>query len=193
MEYTKLGKTGIDVSRFGLGCMRFPENKADAINMVRYAIDNGVNYIDTAYVYENSEMITGEALQDGYRERIILATKSPIWNIQAHDDFEKYLDEELKRLRMDHIDIYLLHNLNPGNWKAVKKYDGLSFLDKMVKKGKIRYKGFSIHNTVEVFKEIVDIFEWEMAQIQLNILGETYQAGIEGLRYGAKKGLEHLS
>jgi predicted aldo/keto reductase-like oxidoreductase len=189
MEYTQLGKTGLQVSRFGLGCMRFPKNKGDAIKMARYAVDNGVNYIDTAYVYENSEMITGEALQDGYRKRVTLATKSPIWNIQAHNDFEKYLDEELKRLHTDCIDMYLLHNLNPGNWEAVKKYDGLTFLDKMVKNGKIRHKGFSIHNTLEVFKEIVDIFEWEMAQIQLNILGETYQAGIEGLRYGANKGL----
>ena len=189
MEYTKLGKTGLQVSRFGLGCMRFPENREDAIEMVRYAIDNGVNYIDTAYVYGNSEIITGEALQGGYRKRITLATKSPIWNIQDHRDFEKYLDEELKRLHTDYIDMYLLHNLNPGNWEAVKKYDGLTFLDKMVEKGKIRYKGFSIHNTLEVFKEIVAIFHWEMAQIQLNILGETYQAGIEGLRYGAEKGL----
>jgi predicted aldo/keto reductase-like oxidoreductase len=169
--------------------MRFPENKEEAIKMVRYAIDNGVNYLDTAYVYENSENITGEALRNGYRKRTTLATKSPIWNIQKHNDFEKYLDEELKRLYTDYIDMYLLHNLNPGNWEAVKKYEGLSFLDKMVKKGKIRHKGFSIHNTLEVFKEIVDIFDWEMAQIQLNILGETYQAGIEGLRYGAKKGL----
>jgi predicted aldo/keto reductase-like oxidoreductase len=189
MEYVQLGKTGIKVSRFGLGCMRFPQNKADAIEMVRYAIDNGVNYIDTAYMYKNSEIITGVALQEGYRERVTLATKSPIWNIQKHNDFEKYLDEELKRLHTDYIDVYLLHNLNPENWEKVKKYDGFTFLDKMIKKGKIRHKGFSIHNTLEAFKEIVDIFDWEIAQIQLNILGEKYQAGIEGLKYGATKGL----
>jgi predicted aldo/keto reductase-like oxidoreductase len=169
--------------------MRFPEDKKDAVDMVRYAIDNGVNYIDTAYAYENSELILGEALRDGYRQRITLATKSPVWEVQEHADFEKYLDEELKRLRTDYIDMYLLHNLNPGNWEAVQKYDGFSFLDNMVKKGKIRHKAFSIHNTLEVFKEIVDIFDWEMAQIQLNILGETYQAGTEGLKYGARKGL----
>jgi predicted aldo/keto reductase-like oxidoreductase len=189
MEYTTLGKTGIKVSRFGLGCMRFPENKMDAINMARYAIDKGVTYIDTAYAYENSEAIVGEALRDGYRERVTLASKSPVWLVQAHTDFEKYLDEELKRLRTDYIDMYLLHNLNPGNWEAAQKYDGFGFLDNMVKKGKIRHKAFSIHNTPEVFKRVVDIFDWDMAQIQLNILGETYQAGIEGLRYGAEKGL----
>jgi predicted aldo/keto reductase-like oxidoreductase len=169
--------------------MRFPQNKGDAIEMVRYAIDNGVNYIDTAYMYENSEIITGEALQEGYRERVTLATKSPIWNIQEHNDFEKYLDEELKRLHTDYIDVYLLHNLNPENWEKVKKYDGLTFLDKMVKKGKVRHKGFSIHNTLDAFKEIVAVFDWEIAQIQLNILGEKYQVGIDGLKYGAKKWL----
>jgi hypothetical protein len=95
MEYTMLGNTGLRVSRFGLGCMRFPEHKEDAISMVRHAIDNGVNYLDSAYIYKDSEEITGEALQNGYRHNIILATKSPIWNIQSHSDFEKYLDEEL--------------------------------------------------------------------------------------------------
>jgi predicted aldo/keto reductase-like oxidoreductase len=188
MEYTMLGNTGLQVSRFGLGCMRFPANKEEAIKMVRYAIDNGVNYLDTAYVYGDSEVITGEALQNGYRQKIILATKSPIWNIQSHSDFEKYLDEELIRLKTDYIDMYLLHNMNPGNWEKVKKIDGLGFLDKMIAKGKIRHKGFSIHNTTAAFKEIADTFDWEMAQIQLNILGETYQVGLEGLKYGANKG-----
>jgi predicted aldo/keto reductase-like oxidoreductase len=189
MEYTKLGNTGLRISRFGLGCMRFPENKSDAIRIVRYAIDNGVNYLDTAYVYGDSEVITGEALQNGYRHKITLTTKSPIWNIQNNNDFEKYLDEELKRLQTDYIDMYLLHNMNSENWKKVKACGGLNFLDKMIEKGKIRHKGFSIHNTTEVFKEIVDIFDWEMAQIQLNILGETQKVGIDGLKYGAEKGL----
>jgi predicted aldo/keto reductase-like oxidoreductase len=157
--------------------------------MVRHAIDKGVNYLDTAYVYGDSEVITGEALQNGYRHKVTLATKSPIWNIQSNSDFEKYLDEELNRLQTDYIDMYLLHNMNPENWEKVKACDGLSFLDKMIEKGKIRHKGFSIHNTTEAFKEIADSFDWEMAQIQLNILGETQQVGIDGLKYGAEKGL----
>jgi predicted aldo/keto reductase-like oxidoreductase len=189
MEYIKFGNTGLKISRFGLGCMRFPPDESEAIKMVRYAIDNGVNYIDTAYVYGNSEIVTGKALQNGYRNKVNLATKSPIWNINNHDDFEKYLDEELKRLQTDCIDVYLLHNMNPENWNKVKKYDGLDFLNKMVKKGKIRHKAFSIHNTLEAFKEIADSFDWEMAQIQLNSLGETQQVGLEGLKYGANKGL----
>ena len=189
MEYVQFGKTGLKVSRFGLGCMRFPSNEADAIEMVRYAIDHGVNYVDTAYIYKDSEVITGKALKDGYRERTCLATKSPIFNITSHADFEKYLDEQLLRLGTDYIDIYLLHNLNHEHWETVKKYDGLTFLDKMLEKGKIRHKAFSIHNTFPAFKEIVDSYDWEMAQIQLNILDEHQQVGIEGLKYGAEKGL----
>lgn len=189
MEYVELGRTGRKVSRFGLGCMRFPASEDEAIDMVRYALDHGVNYLDTAYIYENSEIITGKALKDGYRQRAFLATKSPLWNIGRYEDFEKYLDEELKRLGTDYLDIYLLHNLNPGHWEKVKKFDGLTFLDKMIEKGKIRHKAFSIHSTFKAFMEIVDAFDWEMAQIQLNILDEHQQVGVEGLKYAAHKGI----
>jgi uncharacterized protein len=189
MEYVEYGKTGMKVSRFGLGCMRFPTDEKEAIEMVRYAIDNGVNYLDTAYMYKDSEIITGKALKDGYRNKTYLATKSPIWNITKHEDFEKYLDEELVRLGTDHVDVYLLHNMNHGHWEKVKKYDGLTFLDKMVQKGKIAHKAFSIHNTLSAFKEIVDAYDWEMAQIQLNILDEAQQVGTEGLKYAAAKGM----
>jgi len=189
MEYIQFGRTGMRVSRLGLGCMRFPAEEGEAVRMVRYAIDNGINYVDTAYMYPNSEQITGKALRDGYRDRTYLVTKSPIWLVKEHADFEKYLDEELARLGTDHIDIYMLHNLYPANWEKVQKFDGLSFLDKMVQKGKILHKGFSIHNSTAAFMEIADAFDWEMAQIQLNILDEHQQVGVEGLRYGAQKGL----
>ncbi len=189
MEYIQYGKTEMKVSRFGLGCMRLPADEKEAIAMIRYAIDHGVNYLDTAYIYKDSEWITGKALKDGYRKKTYLATKSPIWNIEKYGDFEKYLDEELMRLGTDHIDVYLLHNMNYGNWEKVKKFDGFTFLDKMVQKGKISHKAFSIHNTFKAFKEIVDAYEWEMFQIQLNILDERQQVGVEGLKYGAAKGL----
>ncbi len=189
MEYTQYGKTGLKVSRFGLGCMRFPKDEKDAIEMVRYAIDHGVNYLDTAYVYEGSEVITGKALKDGYRSKTYLATKSPIWKITKHEDFEKCLDEELERLGTDHIDVYLLHNLYPDNWEKVKRFDGFTFLDKMVEKGKIGHKAFSIHSTLEHYKEIADAYDWEMSQIQLNILDEHHQVGAEGVRYAAQKGM----
>jgi predicted aldo/keto reductase-like oxidoreductase len=179
----------MEVSRFGLGCMRFPKDESEAIEMVRLAIDNGVNYLDTAYVYEGSEATLAKALAGGYRERIHLATKSNTWGIESHADFEKYLDEQLKRLNTDYFDVYLLHNLYDMNWERVVRYDGFSFLDDMVKKGKIRYKGFSMHNTLDAFKTAVDSFAWDMTQIQLNILDEHVQAGVEGLRYAAERGL----
>ena len=189
VQYYDFGKTGMKVSRFGLGCMRFPKEEKDAIEMVRYAVDHGVNYLDTAYIYKDSEVITGKALQDGYRDKTFLATKNPIWDVTCHEDFEKYLDIELKRLGTDHIDMYLLHNLFPENWSKVQKYDGLPFLDKMVQKGKILHKGFSIHGTLDSFKEIIGTYDWEMAQIQLNILDEHQEVGVKGLQYAAQKGL----
>ena len=189
MQYTNFGKTGLEVSRFGLGCMRFPKDEQDAITMVRYAVDHGVNYLDSAYMYKNSEVITGKALKDGYRNKIYMATKSPIWLIEKYNDFEKYLDEELLRLGTDHIDVYLLHNLNYHHWETVQKYDGLRFLDKMIEKGKILYKGFSVHNTLDAFKNIVDSTDWDMTQIQLNILDVEQQVGVAGLKYAAEKDL----
>ena len=189
MEYIQFGKTGMRVSRLGLGCMRFPNDENEAIEIVRYAIDGGINYLDTAYLYKDSEVIVGKALEDGYREKAFLVTKSPLWIVSTYEDFEKYLDEELKRLKTDHIDLYLLHNLYPDNWARVQKYDGLRFLDKMIEKGKILHKGFSIHGTTADFKEILDCYDWEMSQIQLNILDENQQVGLEGLKYGAQKGI----
>jgi predicted aldo/keto reductase-like oxidoreductase len=189
MQYVKYGRTGLRISRFGLGCMRFPGSEIEAIEMVRYALDHGVNYTDTAYVYGNSELILGKALKDGYRDKTYLATKSPIWNITKHEDFEKYLDEQLIRLGTDHMDIYLLHNLGLNNWQTVKKYDGFTFLDKMIQKGKIGHKAFSFHGTLALFEEVVDAYDWEMAQIQLNILDEYQQAGVEGLQYASQRGM----
>ncbi|MDR2587593.1 MAG: aldo/keto reductase, partial [Coriobacteriales bacterium] len=148
-----------------------------------------VNYLDTAYVYEGSEATLAKALTGGYRERIHLASKSNTWGIEKHADFERYLDEQLKRLDTDYLDVYLLHNLYDANWERVVRYDGFGFLDDMVKKGKIRYKGFSLHNTLDAFKEIVDSFAWDMTQIQLNILDEHVQAGVEGLHYAAEREL----
>ena len=117
MEYIDFGKTGLRVSRFGLGCMRFPADEKEAIKMVRYAIDNGVNYIDTAYTYPGSEEIVGKALKDGYREKVCLVTKCPVAMSSSQKDMERYLDEQLKRLQTDYADIYLLHNLSPAVWE----------------------------------------------------------------------------
>ncbi|MDR1604286.1 MAG: aldo/keto reductase [Gracilibacteraceae bacterium] len=189
MEYVDYGQTGLRVSRFGLGGMRFPADAGEAIQMIRFAIDNGVNYIDTAYVYGDSEEIIGRALKDGYRERVVLATKSPLWTVRSHADFEKGLDEQLRRLGVDYIDIYMHHNLFQKHWQRVKDLDGLGFLDDMVKKGKCRFRGFSIHGTLEAFREVLDAYDWDMAQIQLNIIDACQQAGVAGLQYAAAKGV----
>jgi uncharacterized protein len=139
MIYTQYGKTGLKVSRFGLGCMRFPKDEKEAIQMVRFAIDHGVNYLDTAYLYNDSEVMTGKALRDGYRDQAYLATKCPLGRdfISKYKDLEKCLDEELMRLGTDHIDVYLLHGLDSDSWQKTRKLDALTFLDKMIEKGKI--------------------------------------------------------
>ncbi len=188
MQKVKFGKTQLKAARFGLGCMRFPKSQEETSQLVRYALDNGINYLDTAYIYKDSEEKLGIALQGGYRNKAIIATKSPVWDVKKYDDFEKYLDEELIRLKTDYVDLYLLHSLGSQNYESVLKYDGFTFLDKMVKKGKIRHKAFSFHGTNELFKEIFDAFDWEMAQVQLNILDEFQQAGLDGLVYAHNKG-----
>jgi len=196
MQYMEFGKTGLKTSRFGMGCMRLPtkDDKIDqekAMEMIRYAIDNGVNYVDTAYPYHNgeSEVLLGKALKDGYRERTYLATKSPVWLVEKYEDFEKYLDEQLERLQTDYVELYLLHALGESRWKKIRELGALDFLDEMKKKGKIKCAGFSFHDKYPVFKNIIDSYNWDMCQIQLNILDQEYQAGIKGLKYASGKGI----
>jgi len=189
MQYVKFGQTDLEVSRFGLGCMRFPHDRGAAIEMVRYAIDNGVNYLDTAFVYDDSEEILGEALTDGYRERIYLVTKAPLWGVTSYDELERNLDISLKRLGTDYLDVYLLHNLYDANLQKARQLDAPGFLDEMIAKGKIRYKGFSMHNDTAEFISFVDDYRWDMAQIQYNILDVNMQVGQKGLKYAAEKGL----
>lgn len=205
MLYRKFGKTNERVSVLGFGCMRLPiigdaQDKIDdekAIPMVRYAIDHGVNYIDTAFPYHGtgfekggeSEPFVARALKDGYRERVNLATKLPVWLVHSKEDMDKYLNEQLKRLETDRIDFYLLHGLNKSTWSNLKNLGVCDFLDQAIKDGRIRYAGFSFHDNIDSFKEIVDAYDWSFCQIQYNYLDETYQAGTEGLKYAAAKGM----
>lgn len=190
MEYIEFGKTGMRTSRFGLGCMRLPAENEKSTEIIRYAIDHGVNYLDTAWMYPGSEEKVGRALYGGYRDRVYIVTKCPMIFVNSYEDMEKYLDEELKRLRTDYVDMYLLHNLSPAVWEKTRKYDAFDFLDDMQRKGKILHRGFSLHNTFSALKEIISAFDWEMAQIQLNILDEEVQAGgAAGVRYAANHGL----
>jgi uncharacterized protein len=199
VKYRAFGRTGTQVSVLGFGCMRLPIIDEDAgqidenlaIPMIRHAIDNGVNYIDTAYPYHKgtSEAVTGRALKDGYREKVFLATKLPIWLVESVEDTEKYLNEQLERLDTDCIDFYLVHSLNTDSWERTKKYDVLSTLEKARAQGKIKHIGFSFHDRLAVFKEIVDSYPWDFTQIQLNYMDENYQAGVEGMKYAHDKGL----
>ena len=197
MQYRKMTKDNIQLSQLGFGCMRFPildedSGKIDkelSTEMLHYAIDNGVNYIDTAYPYHQgtSEKFVGEALQGGYREKVYLASKLPVWLTDEYSDFEKYLDEQLENLKTDHIDFYLLHALSKDRFDKVVELKIFDFLEEAKRKGKIKYAGFSFHDELQVFKEIIDSYDWDFCQIQLNYMDREYQAGLEGLKYASDK------
>lgn len=200
MEYRYHSKIKKPLSLFGLGCMRLPTIKKNkitvideeqAIQMLRHGIDHGVNYIDTAYNYHggNSERVVGKALKDGYRAKVFLATKLPSWLVKEANDFERIFNEQLQRLDTDHVDFYLLHSLNKNSWENLKNLGVLDFLKKIRKQGKIKYICFSFHDTLDVFKSIIDSFDWDMCQIQLNIMDMHEQAGVEGLKYAGLKNI----
>ena len=207
MLYRKLGKTGCEVSILGFGCMRLPikngsQSAADrfdpkkfideerAIQLIHYAKAQGINYFDTAYPYHSgrSEPLLGKALQ-GQREEVLVATKLPAWMVKGAEDFDKFLNEQLQRLGASYIDFYLLHGLGRQTWSKMQELGALRFLDKILADGRARFVGFSFHDDVRIFKEIVDAYDWALCQIQYNYLDRNYQAGREGLEYAASKGL----
>jgi predicted aldo/keto reductase-like oxidoreductase len=204
--YRKFGKTNEMVSILGFGCMRLPLlpggdpsriNEVLATQQIRFAIDEGVNYIDTAYPYHGTGMSTGgqsepfvgKVLRDGYRQKVKLATKLPSWLIKTRSDMDKYLNEQLERLGTDCIDFYLMHALNSNAWKNLKEAGVAEFLDQAIRDGRIKYAGFSYHEKPEYFNEIADGYDWSFCQIQFNYMDEDFQAGLAGLHYAAKKGL----
>ncbi|NCC56610.1 MAG: aldo/keto reductase, partial [Synergistales bacterium] len=197
MLYRSMPRTGDKISILGFGCMRLPldgEGKIDearASAMIRSAIDRGVNYIDTAYTYHGgeSESFVGKALQDGYREKVFLATKLPSWMVETPPDMDRFLDEQLSRLRTDVIDYYLLHSLTAERWEIMKRNGFAEFLDRALADGRIRRAGFSFHAPLPLFKEITDAYPWHFCQIQYNYLDTHYQAGTEGLRYAAGRNM----
>lgn len=203
--YRDFGKTNEKVSALGFGCMRLPVvgsnptniDEKKAIKMIRYAIDQGVNFIDTAYPYHGlsldqggqSEPLLAKVLKDGYREKVKIATKLPSWVIEKREDMNKFLNEQLERLETDCIDFYMVHGINKTYWQNLKELGFEEFLNGAIAGGKIKHAGFSFHDRIELFKEVVDHYDWSFCLIQLNYLDDNYQAGIEGMEYASKKGL----
>jgi uncharacterized protein len=201
MLYRKLGKTNENVSILGMGAMRLPvknENYGDidelkSSEMLKYALDNGINYIDTAYPYHNgaSEKFLGRFFEKypSYLEDAFIASKMPSWLIESQKDMDHYLEQQLNSLKMEKIDFYLLHSLKPDYWENLLKNDVFEFLDSAVEEGKIKYTGFSFHGEIDLFFEVVDSYEWDICQIQLNYMDENHQAGVEGLKYAKSQNL----
>ena len=196
MQYRQFGNTGISASILGFGMMRMPKNEDGGfdekwtIDTLRYAIDQGLTYVDTAYVYGDSERVTGIALQDGYREKVILATKIPVAHMTCPEDFEKILNEQLERLQTDHIDMLLLHGLNRSSWELVQKFEVFAHAERAIASGKIRHLGFSFHDDLDTFRQILNGYDkWAFCQIQLNYMDVNYQAGLQGLQEAHEKGL----
>lgn len=200
MKYRNFGKIDFKSSALGFGTMRFPvigENSAkidesQTKEMIYYAVDNGINYLDTAYVYHQgqSEVVLGKILKDGHREKVKIATKLPVWLIAGRNDLDIIFEEQLRRLQTDHIDFYLLHSLNEEKWSKVLDLRIIEWLEKKVSQGKINYLGFSFHDQYPLFEKIIDSYnKWTFCQIQYNLLDENEQAGVKGLKYAAQKGL----
>ena len=199
MKYRTMGKLGIPASAFGLGCMRFngaPSgdsviDEQKAVSLIRRAIDGGVTYLDTAYVYLNktSETVLGKALQDGYRDRVTIATKMPAEAVKDRASMEALLSEELGKLQTDHIDYYLMHGINRQKWEYFKSIGAPEFFDDMKREGKIRFKCFSFHGPYEDFEYIINDWDWDMVQIQYNFMDVDNQAGTRGLQLAGSKGI----
>ena len=195
MNYRK-DKYGNDLSILGFGCMRF-KRKAAQIDLdemekeVLYAVDQGVNYFDTAYIYPGSETALGKVLEkNGLRDRVNIATKLPHYLVRNREALDKFFYEELRRLRTDHVDYYLMHMLNDvKSWQRLQTLDIEGWIAEKKAKGEIRQVGFSYHGNSDMFCRVVDLYDWDFCQIQYNYLDEHTQAGRKGLNYAHSKGI----
>jgi len=203
MQYRKFGRASLTSSALGLGCMRLPilgkwPEGASAIDETRAralllaAVEAGITYFDTAWSYHggNSEPFVGKTLADaGLRKKLHIATKLPCWEIREPADMERIFAEQCKKLRTDYLDLYLLHTLNREYWKKLVEYGALDFLERLKREGRVLQAGFSFHDELSVFKEILDGWDWDFCQIQYNFLDEEFQAGTAGFEHAVTKGL----
>jgi predicted aldo/keto reductase-like oxidoreductase len=206
MLYRDFGRTGVKASILGFGCMRLPvlDGRDDHIDlplatrMLQYAIEQGVNYLDTAFPYHcaafdgtpgASEGFVGQMLQGGYREKVLIATKQPGFLVKSRADMESILAGQLERLRTDRIDCYLMHGLNGAEFERLVGLGALEFLEAAKAAGMIRFAGFSFHDGSSYFAPIVDAYDWDLCQIQYNFMDTEYQAGAAGLAHAAAKGM----
>ncbi len=202
MKFRKFGKLDYQISSLSFGCMRLPTTDGvgyspnviedESIKLIRRAIDSGVNYLDTGYPYHggNSEIVLGKALKGGYRQKVKVATKSPIMMVRKSEDFDNFLNEQFKRLQLDHIEFYLLHGVNRKSWKMIKDLDVIGKAEAAIKDGRIGHLGFSFHDSQDAFMEVIDGYDkWEFCQIQYNYMDTENQAGTKGLKHAASKGI----
>ena len=197
MQYRIDPKTGNRISALGLGCMRFPgyelghPNQRAAEEIISRALDRGINYLDTAYLYPGNEACVGRALEAlGARDRVYIATKLPHSNVKAPEDLDRFFNEQLKRLRTDRIDYYLMHNVtDPAQWDRLRGLGIEGWLSRQREAGRIGQVGFSYHGNAGDFPVLLDAYDWDFCQIQYNYANERYQAGTAGLRAAAERGL----
>ncbi|MBR6626760.1 MAG: aldo/keto reductase [Lachnospiraceae bacterium] len=197
MEKREMKNLGIETSLLGFGCMRFPVNADGSINeelaeqMLDKAIAEGVNYIDTAYPYHNgdSEPFVGKALEKYDRKSYYLATKLPVWAVHSLEDVDRIFEEQLSRLRTDYVDFYLLHAMGKDRFYQMRDMGVIEKLEGLKEAGKIKYLGFSFHDSYEAFEEMIEYRDWDFCQIQLNYMDTEEQAGLKGYQLATDKGI----
>jgi predicted aldo/keto reductase-like oxidoreductase len=197
MKYRKMGSLDWKVSALGFGCMRLPgiqmltANTRESIKLIEHGIDLGINYFDSGWLYHggDSEKILGKVLNGKNRDKVHLVTKLFMQGVRKREDFDNYLNRQLERLQTDYLDAYLFHGLNKDLFERIKEFNLIEKMEEAKRKGKIKHIGFSFHDTYPVFKEIVDYYDWDIAQIQYNYLDTNLQAGEKGLKYAHSKGI----
>ena len=200
MFYRESKKLNVKTSLIGFGCMRFPVladgsiDEEQTLKMFDIALKSGINYIDTAHPYHNglSEPFVGKALKKYDRSKLYLATKLPVWVVESRDHALEIFEGQLKKLQTEYIDFYLLHSLDDSKWQKCLDLGLVDMCIELQKQGKIKYLGFSFHDSYEVFEKIINYRDWDFCQIQFNYMDTDEQAGLKGLKLCEEKGIPNI-